>query len=1102
MSVGMNLDWIADYEPAWMFKDAFQKSRTWQSYDFNTVTRAQTQGTHALHADADGWPTQLDSWTNDAGQLVQQRLQSGMFGGTNAAHPAGTYRAEWAGTGTVNFLGDATVASRGDLPDGRHFANLTVTPTNAGIFVRLDTMDSANPIRDMHVWMPDYNGESIVGDVWRPGSSESPFHPLFLERLRPFDTLRFMQTANTITSDEVNWSDRRPVTAARQAVFGTDFQNGLSIEYQIELANELHKNVWFNMPHMANDDYVRNYATLVRDTLDPSLIAYVEWSNELWNWAPGFEPHYWARAQADAEGVRIEEIVARETVRDFDIWSQVFAGQEGRIVRTVGGFHASPGAYGWNANVLSRMNGHFDALAVAPYISPPRTVRETYTTSTTVDQVIADTQANIAPVADLVRRCADMLRQYEAQLGRDLKLVTYEGGTHLDIPNGAAYRQAFFEAAVDPRMHGIVTDYLHAMENAGVDLFNYYKFTDRRVPSMKNSDFGTLSRMDQDLATAPRYRALVDFIGEPDPPPVPNVVTIVATDASAAEAGRDPAVFTVTRTGGSSAADLTVSYAISGTATNGTDYDTLTGRVTIPADQASATVTVRPIDDPFVENSETVILTLLDADTYDLGSASSATATIISDDVAPALPLVGIFASDGFAAERNLNVAVFTVRRTSEGISQPLTLNYSISGTATNGSDYQRLSGTVTIPAGAAGTSIVVTPIDDSEVEPRETVILTLQTSPNYRLGPTNTQSATATIDSDDVAPTMPTVTVAATDANAAEAGRDPGLFTFTRAGGNANQPLVVNYTVSGTATSGSDFATLSGSVTIPAGRASATVMVTPVDDTEIEPNETVVVTISANAAYAVGTASFATVTIADNDAPTQQVLPALLVIANRDFYFQEYADTRASLEQAGITVTVAAAERTLATPHSNSGQGTSSGTVLPDVALRDARAGNFSTIIFVGGWGSSAYQFGFTGTYTNAAYNGSTQTHQVVNNLINDFVRQGKYVAAICHGVSVLAWARIDTNGNGVIDAADRSPIAGRSVVAFAGSAPASNVAGSTSTRWHVESNGATMLPSRSVGNASTDADDVLVDGRFITAENYNSAREFGRVIAQRLRG
>lgn len=522
MGVGMNLDWITDYAPAWVFKDAFQQSRTWMAWDYNTVTGAQTQGTRPVQLDANGWPRELTTWTNDQGQFMQQRLQAVTYLSTGGAHPAGVYHAEWRGAGTLTFLGDGAVLSRGTRPDGVNLAELNVvTPTNAGIHVRIDSMSSTDPIRDLHVWMPDYNGESFRGQGWRPGADFSPFHPLFTERLRPFETIRFMQAANTITSDIVHWEDSRPLTHARQANFATDFQNGMSPEYMIALANELDANPYFNMPHLAEDDYVRRFAELARDTLNPNLTIYVEWSNEVWNWAPGFESHYESRARAAAEGISLEEYVARETRRDFDIWSDVFAGQEQRLVRTVGGFVAAPGQYGWNAQLLSRMQGRFDALAIAPYVSPPLTIRNGYTASTTVDQVLADTQANIVPMADMVRQSTNLLRQYETQLGRDLQLIAYEGGTHLDDRN-AVYQQAFFNAAADPRMYDILTEYLDAMADAGIDEYLHYKFTDRRVSALINDDFGTLNRMDQPLETAHRYRALLDYIAaNPDEPVVP-----------------------------------------------------------------------------------------------------------------------------------------------------------------------------------------------------------------------------------------------------------------------------------------------------------------------------------------------------------------------------------------------------------------------------------------------------------------------------------------------------------------------------------------------------------------------------------------------------
>lgn len=219
--------------------------------------------------------------------------------------------------------------------------------------------------------------------------------------------------------------------------------------------------------------------------------------------------------------------------------------------------------------------------------------------------------------------------------------------------------------------------------------------------------------------------------------------------------------------------------------------------------------------------------------------------------------------------------------------------------------------------------------------------------------------------------------------------------------------------------------------------------------------------------------------------------LPVLMVIANQDFYYQEYGNTRRSLEAAGLSVVVAAQSLSVARPHWNSGQGADGGYVMPDLALTDADASDYSAIVFVGGWGSSSYQYSFEGTYYNAAYNGDAATRQSANDLINDFVEQDKYVTAICHGVTVLAYAEFD----------GQSLLAGRTVSAYGGSAPGwfGSAAGQDSTRWHVESNGATMVGSRSIGDPRTAAD-VFIDGKLITAENYDSASQFGATIAARL--
>jgi putative intracellular protease/amidase len=222
--------------------------------------------------------------------------------------------------------------------------------------------------------------------------------------------------------------------------------------------------------------------------------------------------------------------------------------------------------------------------------------------------------------------------------------------------------------------------------------------------------------------------------------------------------------------------------------------------------------------------------------------------------------------------------------------------------------------------------------------------------------------------------------------------------------------------------------------------------------------------------------------------------LPVLMVIANRDFYYQEYGDTRQSLEEAGLKVEVAATSTAVSSPHASSGQGSGSGLVTPDISLSEADASNYSAIVFVGGWGSSSYQYAFSGTYANAAYNGDTATKAAVNDLVNEMLAGDKPVSAICHGVSALAWARVD----GV------SPLQGKQVAAYAGGSPGVTINGVTyapgalPTRWHIETNGGIQFASGSIGDPATATDDVYIDGRIITAENYDSARQFGRVVGQ----
>ncbi|MFB8797048.1 MAG: glycosyl hydrolase family 28 protein [Microcoleus sp.] len=99
--------------------------------------------------------------------------------------------------------------------------------------------------------------------------------------------------------------------------------------------------------------------------------------------------------------------------------------------------------------------------------------------------------------------------------------------------------------------------------------------------------------------------------------------------------------------------------------------------------------------------------------------------------------IVNIAATNMYASESG-DVGEFLITRTGN-LSQALTVNYTIRGTAENGVDYQTIPNSVTIPVGASTGAIAIQPKLDSQPEGLETVFLSLQNLPNstaYMLGP------------------------------------------------------------------------------------------------------------------------------------------------------------------------------------------------------------------------------------------------------------------------------------------------------------------------------------------------------------------------------
>ncbi|TRU37621.1 MAG: hypothetical protein EWV78_06785, partial [Microcystis aeruginosa Ma_MB_F_20061100_S20D] len=222
------------------------------------------------------------------------------------------------------------------------------------------------------------------------------------------------------------------------------------------------------------------------------------------------------------------------------------------------------------------------------------------------------------------------------------------------------------------------------------------------------------------------------------------------------------------------------------------------------------------------------------------------------------LPTITLAVSPSSVLENGLNNLIYTFTR-SGVTTNPLTVNYSISGTATNGSDYTSIPTSVTFAANATTATVIVDPTADTTVESDETVILTLATGTGYTIG--TPDAVIGTITNDD----LPSITLAISPASVTEDGTSNLIYTFTRTGDTTN-PLTVNYTVDGTATNGSDYTSIPTSVTFAANSATATVTVDPTADTTVESDETVILTLAAGTGYTVGTTNPVTGTINNDD--------------------------------------------------------------------------------------------------------------------------------------------------------------------------------------------------------------------------------------------
>lgn len=501
--LGTNLTGIADWSTEWPFVDAFKASRPWISGSSTAWDDGRT-----LQVDQDGWVTALEP-----GQIARTLLFW-----EQTKYPAGTYVVLYDGEGSIQYFNAATLdASRSTA--GRHV--LQVDPARGGFGIFITATTAGNPIRNIRVIMP---GGICEGNPFQHAADASAcaspdafrsfeanyasivFHPKFLDRIRTYRLLRFMDWGKTNNSAQAAWAGRPRPEEARYTA------KGVPVEVMVELANRVGAHAWFSLPHPADDDYMAQYARLVRQLLRTDLKAYVEYSNEVWNGQ--FAQAKYAQNQGLALGLSSNAFQAqlyfysKRSVEMFDIWATEF-GDPARLVRVM----SAQAASSWTSTQVLDYQGaklKTDALAVAPYFgsylgAPGEQAR---VQALTLDQLFAELDSVAIPQAVGWMNA----QQYEAS-ARGVPLIAYEGGQHLagywGVENDAAVNVLFDAANRDPRMGTLYQKYLQAWKATGATLFVHFV---NCAGYSKWGRWGSLEFLEQPRSLAPKFDALQTFI--------------------------------------------------------------------------------------------------------------------------------------------------------------------------------------------------------------------------------------------------------------------------------------------------------------------------------------------------------------------------------------------------------------------------------------------------------------------------------------------------------------------------------------------------------------------------------------------------------------
>ncbi|MHB1140402.1 MAG: InlB B-repeat-containing protein [Sulfuricaulis sp.] len=508
MQAGMNLADIVDWASSEAFADAFKMFRPWVTQMVN-VPIFDTGMAHEMPLGENGWPAYLPfTDSNGDSQHAASILTEPLAGGV--------YKVFVDGTGLIRFRGavpTVTIPLSKATSEPPTEISLSV-PVGNSLPLGLNILESDinSPVRNIRIIRPDYQSLPEV----------PTFQTRYLDLLQPFGALRFVGWGKinilNVGSPIVAWEDR-----TLKETYVQTRPHGVALEYMVEAANILQRDLWICIPHKADDNYVRQSARLLRDTVGPNQKIYIEYSNETWNYAPHYPQTVYVQDMGQALNLDSnrwtagQKYVALRSVQIWKIFQEEF-GADARVVRVLA-THTAPTTTtdlrvaAFNDPTINPDYVMPDVLAIAPYFGhnyTPGEIPPIAPSYPTLDDILNEGGAATASIAE---QRSNVQRHKAIADTQGMGLVCYEAGQHFIGTGGAqddtTLTDILIAANRDPRMYQRYADYLAMLDAEGVSTCTFLGDISR--PS-KWGSWGTLEYLEQPVSEAPKYLALVDYI--------------------------------------------------------------------------------------------------------------------------------------------------------------------------------------------------------------------------------------------------------------------------------------------------------------------------------------------------------------------------------------------------------------------------------------------------------------------------------------------------------------------------------------------------------------------------------------------------------------